>query len=302
MREYSMSSARAQQQAEHRIGASEIGVCREYLRNMIVQTPYDDGAEDDKIAAFVGSALGERLERAYEQAYTGVLSEHEVETDLTWETMEGARTLTIPGHADTVDVPSNAVFDFKAKDGLNLVKREGGSRANRYQVALYRLGLIQAGVLTEDAQAFLVYVDRSGNDPIPHVIEVTCDDALYAEIAEWIGDAIYATTVGERASRDQHYNWCEMACPFFTSCRGGETLAEGIIDDPNIILAVKQYREGAALEREGKRMKDEAKPILEGVSGAIPSEGLALSQTWINPVHMDFDRQGYFRMNFRALK
>lgn len=302
MREYSMTSERAQQQAEHRIGASEIGVCREYLRNMIAETPYDDDAEDDKIAAFVGSALGERLERAYANAYGGVLSEHEVEATLEFQEMAGTRTLVIPGHADTVDVEANCVIDYKAKDGLTAVKRAETDRGHRYQVGLYRLGLIQAGILQPGAQAFLVYVDRSGHDPIPHVVEIVCDDALYVEIAEWVGDAIYAHLNGERASRDRHYNWCEVACPFFASCRGGQTLAEGVIDDPEIIQAIKQYREGLALEKEGKKMKDEAKPIMGDVSGAIPSEGIAISRTFINPTHIDYERDGYWRMNIRTLK
>lgn len=302
MREYSMTSERAQQQAEHRIGASEIGVCREYLRNMIAETPYDDNAEDDKLAAFVGSALGERLERAYDKAYEGTLSEHDIETTISYTTMLGERTLTIPGHADTVDVPRDFVVDWKAKDGLDAVKRSELDRGHRYQVGLYRKGLVDAGILTPDSQAFVVYVDRSGKDPIPYVVEVVCDDALYVEIGEWVGDAIYAHLNNERAPRDRHYNWCEVACQFFLTCRGGDTLAEGVIDDPAIILAIKQYREGSALVRDGEKLKKEAKPLLEGVSGAVPSEGIALSQTYINPTHIDYEREGYYRMSFRQMK
>lgn len=292
-RQSSMNSARSVQQSEHRIGASEIGMCRNYLRHMTIQTPYDDGAEDNKFAAFVGTAIGDRLEWAYGEENEGAMLQAEFDATL-------PNGMVIPCHSDIIDTKKNILIDLKAKNGLSMVRGETPDRSHIYQVAIYLLGAIQAGYLQEGATAYLVYVDRSAADPVPfHAIEVVVDDFLYGSIVNWIEDAMYAVQTGEEASRDRPYQWCEVACPFFSSCRGQETLSEGVIDDPEVSLAAKKYREALDQERDAKRVKEDAMAVLQGKSGFIPDVGLNLSWTFVPESNVAYQRGAYTRINLR---
>ena len=292
---HTMRSARSQQQEERRIGASEIGLCRSYLKHMIVETPYDDSAaEDPKWMAFVGSALGDRIETAYLDSYPNVTIQSDFETEF-------PSGLTVPGHADIVDVDYNCVIDIKSKDGLTMVKAGGASRSNRYQIASYLLVLIQAGVLKEGARAFLVYLDRSGRDPHPHVVEVVVDDTLIAEIESFMGDAIYAAKYNVEAEWDQEQGFCENYCQFYTSCRGKQTLAEGVIESEEAKVALKVYLEAKDTEKSATGRKKEASEVLKNYSGiVIGDEGpFEVSQTTITGSSYTVDRQPYDRLNVR---
>lgn len=294
----SMNSARTAQQADNRIGASEVGLCRSYLQRMIRQ---EEKREDERVPwqAFIGTALGDALERALAAVVQGVWVQDDVLATL-------PSGLTIPGHIDAYGEADEEqpgwVLDFKAKDGVIVVSRQGDiDRSHKYQVALYWLALVQAGKIRPDAPAFVVYVDRSGKTWEPFVKEVTVDQALIAEIDEWLGDVIYAVRNGEEASRDRPYEFCEVACPFFFNCRGSDEFhAQGLITDEEALTAIKVYQEAAAAEKAAKKAKDEAKAALAGISGS--NGEVVLSWTQVNESQIEsYTRAGYTRLNMRRV-
>lgn len=301
----SMTSARTAQSDDNRIGASELGMCRSYLQRMILQ---EDKRDEERIpwAAFIGTALGDALEAALMKANPDVVTQYETST-----TFPSGRT--VPGHIDAF-LPSRVidngltapyvdpgwVLDFKAKDGLVVAERGEPDRAHVYQIATYWEALVQQGLLDRSAKAFIVYVDRSGNDPNPVVKEVDVTNYLIGEIDEFVGDAILAVHDGYEAPRDRPYEWCNIACPFFLNCRGAdEVYAEGVITDPDVLTAADAYNEGLELERQGKRLKEGAKPVLTGVSGSTGTHVLAWVH--INPSEVAFTRSAYDKISLRPI-
>lgn len=302
-RRHSAGTARAQQQRERRIGPSELGNCRSYLYWMMTNAPQGDegGEPDDKLAAFVGSAYGERIEEAMRDEY-GVLTQSEFVT-----TFPSGRQVTC--HTDMVDVENNCVYDGKTKDGLDMIRSaDEPDRQHRYQIATYCWGLMQAGILKPGAQAFLVYADRAGNDPQDVVHEVVVDQALMEEIDSFVEDPLYAIAnlLGpESVPKDRPREYCERYCTFFDVCRGGETRAEGLIENEEVSLAVKVYTEGADMERSGKRMKDNAKKLLNTVQGRVMTASgmFEVSQTEVNGTEIPATyRRGYTRLNVKKVK
>lgn len=311
-RALTMGTDRSQQQAEHRIGASDIGQCREYVRRMVVGTPYDDDAEDDKWAAFVGTALGDRTEAAYLATYvnSGPHGEEHpsvmTQVDLT-TTLPSGRI--IQGHADILDQGMDCMIDLKSKDGLSVIRTAAAKgeidRNHLFQVRLYRRGAIQAGLLTENSRAFLVYQDRSGGDALPVVVEVSCTPDDEAQIDLWIDDVEYAVRTGEEAPKDRPYNWCQVACSFFGSCRGHEVLEDGLLEGEHVAIAAKTYLDGQALKKQGETMMKDAKVVLEKYpdGGFIPAVGKTLSFTHINGYEVQARTQApYSKIGFRTAK
>lgn len=311
---WSKEHDRSQQAADFRLGASDIGVCREQTRLTILQT---ERREEERVpwAAALGTAVGAWLEAEMERQW-GTLTQAEVVA-----TLPSGRT--VPGHIDcyepmetvardrladdepvTAVVSPGAVWDFKAKDGVRLAARENPDRGHVYQIALYHRGLVQAGLIAPDAPAFIVYVDRSGKSAEPVVKEVVVDDALIEEIDAWIEDSIYAVRNGETAPRDRAYEWCQVACPVFWACRGAdEHHASGrLIEDEEALSAIKGYRAGRDMEKEGKALKEEARDRLNDVDGTTP-DGWVLSHTETGEVTVQtFVRPAGRRLNLRPLK
>ena len=57
---HSHGSVRSDQTRSHLMGISDIGMCREYARNMVVQTPFDEGHDErDMFQAELGHAIEE---------------------------------------------------------------------------------------------------------------------------------------------------------------------------------------------------------------------------------------------------
>lgn len=295
--EHTMLDARSRQKAAHLIGASEVGNCRAFLTWMTKDIPFTDREGDRKWPAFVGTAIGERIETAFGATFPDAITQAEFQCVL-------PSGLTIPCHSDIIDPEQNILVDIKTKDGLALVRGAEPSRQYRYQVAIYVRGAIQNGLLKEGARAFLVYFDRSGKEEIPVVHEVIVDEHLFAEIDEWIDDALYAVKTDTEPPRDQQYDWCVNYCEFFTHCRGKETYAEGLIEDEEVKQAVKVYRESQAIAKQADIDKKTAQAILGSVQGRVMTDtGLVeVSQTWINGSKYEVDRKGYSRLNVKDVK
>ncbi len=170
---------------------------------------------------------------------------------------------------------------------------------NLAQVMTYLLGAIQMGLLPEDAEWHLVYVDRSGSQPIPKVVSGHLDMAVIEEMEERISEAEHAALWGTEAPKDEPYNICESFCEFFQHCRG-DWQPQGLIDHPDHIAAVERYRKGQALEKEGKALKKSAKNDLEGVEG---STGRAVVR-WVEvgPSEYTTRRSGFRRLDIKEVK
>lgn len=290
---HSASTARGEQQRAGLIGMSDLGVCRNYLRHMIIGSPQPD--EGMKWAAFLGSAIGDRLEAAMVADDPEIITQYEVAVTFpSWR--------STPGHLDAFSTEGDWVLDFKAKDGLTVVDRADVDRSHLYQIVGYWLALVQEGLLTENAKAFIVYVDRSGGNSEPVVKEVEVTPELIAEVDSWVDDAVYAARNGEEAPRDRPYQWCEVACPFFALCRGkDEHQPKGLIEDPFLIAAADQYDEAMELQRQATRMKDDAKTVLDGINGSTGR--LNVSSTWVNESNIPASvRRGYNRISVRRVR
>lgn len=298
---HTMRAPRTQQQEEHRIGASELGHCRSYLKHMVIGTEYDF-MEDPKWEAFIGTAVGDLTEAAYLAEHPGSMTQVDFEAVL-------PSGKTIPCHADIVDTQADILIDIKTKNGLAAIRRDKEpSRQHKWQVAVYRLGLIQAGLLTENSRVFLVYMDRSGSEYVPVTYEVVVDENVYQEIEDFINDALYAVVNDVEAPKDKEWDFCSRYCPFFSTCRGGDTLASGLIEDEGAALALKHRIEAMAVIKEQEALKKEADNTLRAYAEKggyiVTDEGpYELSLTYVNPTHIKaHDKAGYDRMNVRKKK
>lgn len=289
---HTMGSARSRQQAEQRIGISEIGACRSYIARMISQQPYDPPTDDIKWPAFVGTAIGDRVERALYEQFG-----HRTQIHVTLTLPSGRE---IPGHVDVNT--GEAVWDLKTVNGLATVRREGPSFKHKAQVCGYRKALIDAGELHPDVPAALAYLDRSGedSDPYVYVIEPHECDFILAEVDSRLDDAEYAVIHGiEEAPKDEPLTWC-VYCPFFNTCRA-DRQPEGLIDDPGQLEAVQRYLDGRELKKEGEGLMKSAKRDLEGVSGSTGEH--TVTWTRMNPTVVEsFTRAASTRMDIRKAR
>lgn len=254
----SMNSARSKQSVERILGPSDLGGCRAYLTHMLKDSPRDE-RQKPPWAAFIGTWVGEGLERAYVASRPRSRSQVAIRVELP----SGRKT---GGTADVIDEELNGVIDFKSLDGNTSM--EGGEPPfkNLAQIMTYLLGAIQMGLLSAEATWNLVYVDRSGAEPVPVVLSGTLDMDVIAEMEERISQAEYAAMFNEEPMRDEPISMCESFCQFFKVCRG-DWQPQGLIVEPAVVKAADLYLEGAALVKRGNRLRDEAKVVLKGQEG-----------------------------------
>lgn len=263
-----------------RLGPSELGGCREYVRNVMIGTPMQ-GSDVWPTAAVVGTLLGSHLEVVAEE-YMGATTEVPVTTTL-------PNGLKVSGHADIVLIEENACVDAKSKDKLHSVMREGASLENLIQISVYTVGLVQAGILNEGATAHLIYVDRSGDQQFIHEVELTweqiigyvdqCVDRLneVVEVQNYIdaGDTQYARTL-----RDKTPPFCyspKVMCPFRDVCwEGSEWVPREEITDEETIENVALYAQARDEMTALTALKTEYREKLIGVSGLTP-DGLSVN-------------------------
>lgn len=257
------------------LGPSELGGCREYIRNVMVGAPAQGNVEWPT-AAVVGTLLGDLLESVAADRM-GAQTQVPVTTTL-------PNGLVVSGTADMVFVERNALADAKSKVGLSDVRKEGPSLENCVQVSIYTLGLVQMGILSEGATASLLYVDRSGVeqqvyeveldwDRIQYFIDVVVgrlDDVLNAQEHIDKGEVEFA-----RALRDKTPPFCyspRVMCPFRDLCwEGSEWVPDNTIQDPDVIAVVEQFV-GVRDEYNAAGVRKSAlREQLRGVSGKTPS-------------------------------
>lgn len=199
------NSERSRWAAEHHIGVSDIGHCREYVRRVLTQEEPSQEANGAIMAAFVGTALGDLTERELVKMYPDAIVQRKVNVSLE----VGEYQLNLPGHPDVIR--PGEVLDFKSKNGLAVVER---TLQQEFQLVLYGKAAIDAGLVErEGLKLTLAYLDRSGAfGPRPVVHSWLYDEAQVEEAQQWLADVFYAIENEEEASRDKPRSWCEMWC------------------------------------------------------------------------------------------
>lgn len=254
-------STRSRQSVNHVLGVSDIGHCREYARRMILQEPHGVQPTTYAMASFAGTAIGSLAEDAVIASLSKMpaLKQRKVTVLLPGD-------ITLTGHPDLV-LP-NAVIDFKTADGLAVVRADGASTQQRFQVTLYAKALIDVGMIEPDAWCVLVWLDRSGRETRPHVQAWRYDPAIVEEAAQWIDDVLYAYRNNEEASRDKPREFCWACCPFVQSCRGGDTDATGLLDDPAIETAIAVLDDAKVRAKSAENDRKAALAVLNGSNGS----------------------------------
>lgn len=299
MMDFSINSERGLQAKEFRVGISDLGYCSERLRRMLDQQVPED---TDMLKAFLGTAIGDHVEQAIANHFdTPVIRQ----ADVTLRLEVGDRTFNVPGHPDLVLPDEGIVLDAKTSDGLALARRMGADQQKEFQRHGYGLAAWEAGLLgdirLEDVLVGNVWIDRSGDEQEVHVQLVPFDMEVIHSAGAWLDEVIYAYINKMEAQKEPAREVCAVTCGFFATCRAYDTDVSGLLSDPKVLEAVAMYREGLALEKEGRSLKDQAKPVLKGISGSTGQ----FSVRWVHvneTVVPETKRRAYDRLDVRAQK
>lgn len=254
---------RSKQTENFVVGISELGFCSERTRRMLAGIRPDVA---DSIEAFIGTALGDHIESAIEKRWPEAIRQAEVTTQLHGD--QGTYNLT--GHPDLL-FPWG-VLDVKTTRGLDVVRRTGPSTQQQYQRHGYALGAWEAGYFGEvpldEVQVANVWFDRAGDDKGCYVQMEPFSGEKIAEAGAWLDEVVYAYLRGEQARKEPPRAMCEAICGHFLDCRALDSDVEGLITEPRYLAAVSMYREGLALEKDGRMLKEQGRANLSGVNGS----------------------------------
>lgn len=263
------SSDRSQQAQRGILGPSDL-VCRERARLITIGATPD--RESGSLAAILGTHIHSGIQEARALVNPHLLHEVEVEIALP----SGARMV---GHADEVDPVENSVTDFKTVADLAYRMRVGADENHIRQVTLYALGLMQAGVLSENPVLRLAYLDRSGRVAEPWVYEFAFDEENVRYSDAFVQDIIYAVKHGEQASRDWPREMCRRFCQFYYSCRPDDFPDGRITGEP--AQAARVYAEANQEIKHWTSVKEAARTHLDDVEG-ITDDGIIVRWVEIN--------------------
>lgn len=287
-------SDRSKQAQSFVVGVSDLGYCSERLRRMLDRQVPDE--EQEMLKAFIGTWLGAGVEAAWKTMNPESQTQGEVRISL-----RGAKyTYEIPGHPDILD--GNTVLDVKSAMRLSGVARHGFSdQQKRFQRHVYGLAAFEAGLLgdiaLEEIRVGNVWIDRSGQDPLPLVKIEPFDPEVVEEAVRWLDGVVYAWENGEEAEKEPAREVCESTCGYWRTCRALDTDVTGRITDSRILDAVDMHLTAADLGRESKALAESAKDILLNVSG---STGTHTVRT-INVNGTD-ERAGYKRVQVSKIR
>lgn len=297
IQQFSSGSARGQQAAEFRVGVSDLGYCSERTRRMLKQ---EVPADTDLLLAFLGTAIGDHVEQAVVEAYPNAMSQFEVVVPLQGDR---GQVYNVMGHPDLL--LDNMLLDVKTNFGLALARRLGADQQKRFQRHCYALGAHQQGLFgdipLEDVQVGNVWVDRSGVEKSVHVELEPFSMEVVQEAARWLDEVIDAYVNDHEAMKEPPREVCAATCGFFETCRALDTDVSGLLTDPVIVEAVKMYKEGSGLEKEGKSLRSQAKAVLDGVEGSTGE----FTIKWIHvneTVIPEQRRRAYSRPDIRPIK
>jgi hypothetical protein len=295
MNALSRNSARSEQAADFRAGVSDLGFCSERLRRMLDKQEPEDR---DLLPAFIGTAIGEYVERAYLEANPDALVQMEVQIELV--DRDGLRYL-LTGHPDIIH--RNLLLDVKTTRSLEYPRRLGASQQQNFQRHLYALGAFDAGLFSvdslDDVMVGNVWVDRSADERALHVEIQPYSREVVNEAADWLAEVVWAYANDEPALKEPPREVCQAACGFFPTCRALDTDTTGLLTDPKVLTAVSMYQEGLAMEKKGGRLKNQAKPQLSGVSGSTGDYQVRWMK--VGGSHVSFEREPYERLTITPL-
>ena len=292
----SRHSVRGQQSADFRVGISDLGYCSERTRRML---DHQEPEDTDLLAAFIGTAIGAQVEEALAQAWPDAIIQSEVVVPLHGD----GGTYNVWGHPDVLR-PNGLVLDGKTDRGLNVVRRTGPNQQQQFQRHCYAkgawLGGFFPGVALEDVMVGNVWVDRAADEKELHVHLEPYDERVVEAATLWLDDVIYAFLHKQDARKEPAREVCEATCGFYGDCRALDTDVTGLLSDEVVLTAVDMYQDGAALEREGKRLKDQAKAHLNGIQGSTGD--FTVRWVHVNGSHVSYDRSGYEKLDVRRIK
>jgi len=125
------------------------------------------------------------------------------------------------------------------------------------------------------------------------------DEDWVTQASDWLDDVVYHYLQQEEAAKQPPRELCASYCGFYAVCRAYDTDVEGLIRDRNTLSAVDLYREGAELEKRGRKLKKEAAAHLEGVSGSTGE--VMVRWVHVNESEVNFTRQAYDKLDIRAI-
>lgn len=296
VQDYSRYDERGMQSKEYRVGISDLGFCSERTRRMLMQMDPDDS---DLLPAFAGTALGDHLERAVARAHPDWI----VQTAVTVPLQGEIATYNVSGHPDVVD-PSGRLIDFKTTRGLEVVRRKGASQQQQFQRHCYAKGAWLAGMFgdipLEQVEVANVWMDRACEDREFHVHMEPYSEEIVDQATWWLDEVVHAYKTDSEARKEPPREMCAKACGFFATCRALDTDVTGLLTDDTVLASVGMYQEAQDLEREAKRLKSQARANLDGVSGSTGE--FAVRWVWVNGAHVEYDRQGYEKLDVRRIK
>lgn len=289
---------RSAQAADFRVGVSDLGFCSERLRRFLDRQKPE---EIDMLPAFIGTWLGEGIEHSIPLAFPDAIIQSEVEITLQGEQGE----YIIPGHPDVILPGEGIVLDGKSAFGLENARRSGfDDLSKKFQRQLYGLAAFEAGFFgdrpIEEIQVGNLWIDRSGTERELLVRLEPLDPEVRIDATQWLDDVVYHWQHGEEAQKQPPREMCAKACGFFSVCRAYDTDVTGLLTDPEILTAVDLYKEGGAMEREGKKLKEQAKGVLAGVEGS--TREFSVRWVHVNESNVQFVRAPYDKLQITKVK
>lgn len=312
------------------IGPSEVGGCRELLRAGLFEPPAEAEPETNwAAAAHVGQVMGADLERIFGERVDALLQQrYSTMFGMFGISISGGADLTFLDGDQISDLKSiddmgSTLYDLKRdasaietllsiyREGLlfakNIETADGGYEltaqiidkiaklSNYIQIAIYVMGAMQAGVISEDGTGRLVFYDRSGNYQgfVAAVIPTEWVWMFYTIGQMRIGQVVQAQSAYEATGgnpaviatlRDKAPSFCfspKVMCPRRMHCwAGSEWVADpnNQITDPEQVAAMNRYDTARDLAKVADGMKRAAKTALDGVSGVAP-DGKMLTWT-----------------------
>lgn len=297
--EWSNSTDRSEQAKEFRLGPSDIGYCSERVRRMLDQQVPEDEVEWNK--AFIGTVLGDGLETAIQKRWPHAKTQVTLWVELATST----RVFKLEGHADLLVPTEGLCLDFKAKNGLNYIRRQDtADQGYQFQRHLYAYGAYQSGLFPglelEDLRVGNIYYDRSGVEATPHVQIEPFSMEVVHEATEWLEEVVYNFLHNEEARKEPAREVCETTCGFFSKCRAYDTDVEGLIRDEKHLGAIEMYADGTAMISQGKKLQNEAKIILKGVEGHTGSR--TLRWVLVNGGPVSYNQEPYLKISLTKRK
>jgi hypothetical protein len=241
---------------QQEMGVSSVGLCRAQAQYMMTGVEPTDAPPGRQ--ALMGSAVHNVLGEAQAKYNPDLLIEQEV-------TITMPSGLVLRGHVDEIDGPQDEVTDYKTvTGGAEIVKlsRTGSTIQQRFQRHLYFRGAHQEGLVSARGVTRNVWIDRSGQAPLPFVEQEPYSEDVVRAADDWLTDVAYAAEHGEEPMRDKHYGWCAQFCRYFRHCRINNQ-PDLLVTDPELIEAADLTAQGRALQKEGKALEDAGKRVLE---------------------------------------